>query len=72
MKRIIVAISGASGAIFGSDDDIKAMYAAGPPNADRYLGAATPLRALVGELLCRKDLRSVSIRTKDLQLVIGR
>lgn len=58
--------------IIGSDDDIKAMYAAGPPNADRYLGAATPLRALVGELLRRKDLRSVSIRTKDLQLAIGR
>jgi len=58
--------------IIGSDDDIAAMYAAGPPSADRYLGAATPLRALLGELLNRRDLRSVSIQTKGLQLAIGR
>jgi oxaloacetate decarboxylase alpha subunit len=58
--------------IIGSDDDLKAMYAAGPPDGDRYLGAATPLRALLGELLHRKDLRSVSIQTKDMQLSIGR
>lgn len=58
--------------IIGSDDDIKTMHAAAAPSADRYLGAATPLRALIGELLNRKDLRSVSIRTKDLQLAIGR
>ena len=42
------------------------------PSADRYRGAATPLRALIGELLNRKDLVSVSIQTKDLQLAIGR
>lgn len=58
--------------IIGSDDDIRAMYAAGSPSADRYRGADTPLRALLGELLNRRDLRSVSIQTKGLQLAIGR
>ena len=58
--------------IIGSDDDIKAMHAAGPPNADRYLGAEIPLRALVSELLKRKDLRSVAIQSKGVQLAIER
>jgi len=58
--------------IIGSDDDIKAMHAAGPPSVDRYLGASTPLRALLGELLNRRDLTQVSIRAKDVQLTIER
>lgn len=58
--------------IIGSDDDIKAMRAAGTPSPDRYLGTATPLRALIGELLRRRDLGYVAIRTKDLQIAIER
>ncbi len=58
--------------IIGSDDDIKAMHAAGSPNAEKYLGVATPLRALIGELLNRRDLTQVSIHAKDVQLAIER
>ena len=54
--------------IIGSDDDIKAMRAAGPIRHDKYVGAATPLRTLIEELLKRKDLSYVSIRTKDVNI----
>ena len=56
--------------IIGSDDDIKAMRAAGPIRRDKYVGAATPLRILIEELLKRKDLSYVSIRTKDLHIAM--
>ena len=56
--------------IIGSDDDIKAMRAAGPIKQDKYVGAATPLLILIEELLKRKDLSYVSIRTKDLHIAM--
>lgn len=58
--------------IIGSDDDIKVMHAAGSPRAEKYLGVETPLRALIGELLNRRDLTQVSIHAKDVQLSIER
>lgn len=58
--------------IIGSDDDIKVMHGAGSPSAEKYLGVATPLRALIGELLNRRDLSQVSIHAKDVQLSIER
>ena len=57
--------------IIGNDDDIKAMREAGPVKEDQYVGAATPLRALITELLKRRDLRHVSIEAKGLQIAIG-
>jgi oxaloacetate decarboxylase alpha subunit len=56
--------------IIGNDDDIKAMRAAGPIKQDKYVGAATPLRILIEELLKRKDLSQVSIRTKSLDIAM--
>ena len=56
--------------IIGNDDDIKAMRAAGPINADKYAGAGTPLRILIEELLKRRDLSYVSIRTKELEFAM--
>lgn len=57
--------------IIGNDDDIRAMRAAGPVKADRYVGAATPLSALIGELLTRRDLRHVAIQTKGVTIGMG-
>ena len=56
--------------IIGSDDDIKNMRAAGPIRHDKYVGAATPLRTLIEELLKRKDLSHVSIRMRDLNIAM--
>ena len=56
--------------IIGNDDDIKAMRAAGPVRQDKYVGAAAPLRILIEELLKRRDLSYVSIRTKDLNIAM--
>jgi len=37
---------------------------------DKYVGAATPLRLLIEELLKRRDLSYVSVRTKDLDIAM--
>jgi oxaloacetate decarboxylase alpha subunit len=58
--------------IIGNDDDIRAMRAAGPINPDKYVGAAAPLRTLIEELLKRKDLASVSIRSAGLDIAMER
>ena len=57
--------------MIGSDDDIKAMRAAGPIRQDKYVGAATPLRVLIEELLKRRDVSYVSIRAKGLDITMG-
>ena len=56
--------------IIGNDDDIKTMRAAGSIKQDKYVGVATPLRTLIEELLKRRDLSQVSIRTKDLNIAM--
>ena len=56
--------------MIGNDDVIKAMRAAGPIKADDCISAEVPLRALVGELLKRRDLRSITLQTKGLRLAL--
>ena len=58
--------------IIGNDDDIKAMRSAGPIRQDQYVGAATPLRTLIEELLKRRDLSQVAIRSKGLEIAMER
>ncbi len=56
--------------MIGNDDVIKAMRAAGPIKADDCISAEVPLRALVGELLKRRDVRSITLQTKGLRLAL--
>ena len=56
--------------IIGNDDDIRSMRAAGPIREDKYVGAATPLRILIEELLKRRDLSYVSVRAKGLDITM--
>ena len=58
--------------IIGSEDDITAMRAAGPVREDKYLSAATPLQALIGELLKRPDIGYVGIQAKGVKIAMGR
>ena len=57
--------------IIGSDDDIKAMRAAGPIAADRYGSCDTPLNALIGALLSRRDLGHVAVRSKGVKIEVA-
>lgn len=56
--------------MIGNDEDIKAMRAAGPIKRDKYVGVATPLCVLLEELLKRRDISYVSIRSKDLDIAM--
>lgn len=58
--------------IIGSDEDIRAMRQAGPPRPDKYLSVATPLQALISELMARRDLGYVSLQARDLRITIER
>lgn len=58
--------------IIGSEDDIAAMRAAGPVREDKYLHAATPLHALISELLKRPDIGYVGIQAKNVKIAMGR
>lgn len=58
--------------IIGSEDDIKAMRMAGPARDDKYIGANVPLNALLGDLLKRRDVSFVSIRSKQMDIMIER
>jgi oxaloacetate decarboxylase alpha subunit len=58
--------------IIGNNDDIKAMRAAGPIRTDKYAEPGTPLQALIGELLSRRDLSYVSIQKQELRLAMER
>ncbi len=54
--------------IIGSDDDLRAMRAAGPIVEDRYLTGETPLATLLYELMKRPDLRAFSMHSKDVSV----
>ncbi len=56
--------------MIGNDDDIKRMRDAGSIRRDRYVGTESPLHILIEELLKRRDLRSVSIRSKGLDIAM--
>jgi len=58
--------------IIGNDDDIKSMRAAGPIKRDKYPGAVASLPLLIEELLKRRDLRYVSIRSKGVDIAMER
>lgn len=58
--------------IIGSDEDIRAMRQAAPPRPDKYLSVATPLQALISELMARRDLGYVSLQARDLNITIER
>jgi oxaloacetate decarboxylase alpha subunit len=58
--------------MIGNDDDIKAMRAAGPLDKEKYVGAATPVRTLIEELLKRRDLSYVSVRGAGLDIAMER
>lgn len=58
--------------IIGSNEDVNAMRAAGPITQNRYLRSDVPLKTLITELLSRRDLRRVSVRTKGAQISVER
>lgn len=58
--------------IIGNDDDVTAMRAAGPVQEDRYSGTDLPLKALIRELLQRRDLSYVAVEGKGVSLAMQR
>lgn len=56
--------------IIGNDDDIKAMRAAGPVKENEYVGAQTPLVALIGELVKQRELGYVGIQKNGFRLTL--